>query len=109
MLKLCLCFRRLLHRKQYNQVQSVSLANAEQPAEHSSPSAVSSNKHSPQLNQAESARPPALRKKSSGVYVFNKDKVTLFEQPTPPKSFQEASVFVTEDKVSSVRKRLASF
>lgn len=107
MLKLCLCFRRLLHRKQYNQVQSVSHANAVEPA--GSHSAVPSDQRTPQLNQGESTRPPALRKKSSGVYVFNKDKVTLLEQPTPTKSFQEAPVFVTEDKVSSVRKRLASF
>jgi hypothetical protein len=70
---------------------------------------VSANKRSPQLPQAQTARPPALRKESSGVYVFNRDKVTLLEQPTPTKSFQEAPIIVTQDKVSSVRKRLASF
>jgi len=69
------------------------------------PSQVPSSQPSP---SPPLVQPPALRKESSGVYVLNRDKVTLIEQPTASRKAHEAPVFASQDKVSSVRKRLAS-
>ena len=102
MQKLCLCLHGLCHRKQYTQVQSLSVSPpVPAPADLNSSSQSSP---SPQP-QAESVQPPALRKESSSVYIFNQDKVRMVEQQG---KVQEAPVGVSQEKVASVRKRLAS-
>lgn len=104
-LKACQCLRRLRYGKEYNQVQNLSVSQVPAPADNDS--CHISDKCSP-VKPVETEQPPALRKESSEVYVFNKDKVRLVEEPALPVRSHEAPVFVSQDKVASVRKRLAS-
>lgn len=46
--------------------------------------------------------------KESGIYVFRKDTVQLVSQGANVGKSQEAPVVVSEDKITLVRKRLAS-
>ena len=111
----CVCFRSLFRKRGYNQVHNKSVAGAPDPlppsvelpqAMHESP-----KKHTSEAQL--SASPPSVvrsekKKETSGVYVFNKDKVELVQSLSNVGKSHEAPVLVSEDKIAMVRKRLAS-
>ena len=104
----CVCLSWLFRKRGYNQVRGQSVSadlGAELPqAMHDSPKKHTSEAHL-------DSPPPAVRsdiRKESGTYVFRQDTVHLVPSGCNVGKSQEAPVVVSEDKISTVRKRLAS-
>lgn len=103
----CVCWAWLFRRRSYNQVQNNSIS-----LDHPDP--LQAEEKTPQKPASEApieSPEPIMRSntaKDSGIYVFRKDSVQLVTVRSNISLSHDAPVIVSEDKIATVRKRLAS-